>query len=562
MFNCDTDVRKFHRDEVTLSDAQQSEMRDRRNANRDRLKRGLKKNNNPTSDSHQAQGSYAMHTMVQDKDNDYDIDDGVVFLKQDLVGGQGADKTALDARKMICAALDDESFATPPEVLKNCVRVVYQKGYHVDVPVYRKMDDGSLELASSDWKESAPGKVTDWYKNAVCDKSPDSTDGRQLRRITRYIKAYKNSRSSWKSKMASGFAISALVVECYISDDRDDVSLHKTIKAIRNRLDQDLEISHPVIQGEKLTKGSDDAQTKFLRDKLSDALDKLNILFDIDCTLLQALKAWKAVFNHPFWGERVDKEESRGRSFNSTLPINPKVAATRPWLKDEVLSNSSNSHVNFSPNAKGNAHALGLTAYKAPSLFNLRSLEKINQFFPDLRIVDGEIKGQIAFSSKYVQNKHKKWMIESCNSYNDSECVKGRYQIRIAASPMGVFEVFETEGKILKLAKKLNISNHDLHLHNDGSCCLDFILAIDPKLDIKDFILNKVYPYFVWQAYFEKFRSVPPSGEYSHGDKALVEFINYVKAMNRNDYCFCGSGKKSKRCCNGMMPPWTSRNLK
>lgn len=334
MFNCNNDVCAFYDQNVTLNSSQQSEMRKRRDANRERLKKGLKKNDEPAANSYQAQGSYAMHTMVQDENNDYDIDDGVVFIKEDLVGSQGADKAALDARKMVCAALDDGSFTEPPTVLKNCVRVMYQQGYHVDVPVYRQLEDGSLELASSDWKGSSPSEVTEWYNKAVCDQSSDESNGRQLRRITKHIKAYKNSRSSWKPKMASGFAISVLVVECYVSDDRDDVSLYKTMEAIHNRLKLDLEVSHPV-RSEKLTKSSDDAQTKFLREKLSEALDHLTPLFDLDCSRLKALKAWKNVFNHQFWADQITNEEGKAKSHHRITAI-PTVAATKPWLNHEI----------------------------------------------------------------------------------------------------------------------------------------------------------------------------------------------------------------------------------
>ena len=310
MFDCNADICDFHNDEVTLNSKQQSEMRDRRNANRNRLKKGLKKNNDPSPDSHQAQGSYAMHTMVQDVDNDYDIDDGVIFLKDDLTGSQGADKSALDARKMVCSALDNGSFSTPPQVLKNCVRVFYKQGYHVDVPVYRQLEGGALELASSDWKGSSPSEVTEWFNDAVCDKSPDGRNGRQLRRITKLIKGYKNSRQSWKARMASGFSISALVVECYISDDRDDVALYETMKSIRDRLKWDLEVAHPV-RSEMLTSGPYDARTKFLQEKLSDALNDLDILFESDCTRLKALKAWNCVFQHQFWSDHIADEEAR-----------------------------------------------------------------------------------------------------------------------------------------------------------------------------------------------------------------------------------------------------------
>ncbi len=184
MFDCSKEVMGFFNDEVALSQSEQNEMRSRRNANRTRLEKGLKKNEKPLPNEHVPQGSYAMHTMVKDKDNDYDIDDGVVFDKADLVGAQGAEMTALDVRKMVRDALDDGSFSKAPEVRTNCVRVFYTAGYHVDVPVYRKLDDGSLELASAAWKGSSPTEVTEWYNKSVIDKSPAENNGKQMRRVT------------------------------------------------------------------------------------------------------------------------------------------------------------------------------------------------------------------------------------------------------------------------------------------------------------------------------------------------------------------------------------------
>lgn len=310
MYDCDTDVRVFQNDEVTLNNEQQAEMRDRRGANRNRLKKGLEFNDDPVPCSNQAQGSYAMHTMVQDDNNDYDIDDGAVFPKTDLVGKQGAAKAALDARKMVCAALDDGSFSTPPTVMKNCVRVFYKQGYHVDIPVYRQHEDGTLELASSVWKGSSPSEVSEWYNDAVCQKSPDTNNSRQLRRITRLIKYFTKSRESWKSRMASGLAISVLVVECYVADQRDDISFVKTIKAIRTRLQFNLEVVHPV-RNEMITHGNNDPSTKFLCEKLDEAIDYLQVLFNYDCSRLEALKSWKRVYPHQFWRKLISDEKHR-----------------------------------------------------------------------------------------------------------------------------------------------------------------------------------------------------------------------------------------------------------
>lgn len=309
MFDCSKDIVGFFNDEVTLSESEKGEMRKRRDANRKRLKKGLQQNKKPLPEEHVSQGSYAMHTMVRDKDNDYDIDDGVIFNKDDLVGAQGAAMSALDVRKMIRDALDDGSFSKPPEVRTNCVRVYYTAGYHVDVPVYRRLDDGSLELASSEWKGSSPTDVTEWFNQSVIDKSPDDKNGRQMRRITRLKKFYKQSRDSWKKSMPSGFEISVLVDECYLANlNREDVSLYETIRLIKLRLDSDLEVQHPT-RDDMLTDGADDANTRQYRSKLSEALDNLQVLFDADCTRLKALRAWNCVFKHDYWKDLIAEEE-------------------------------------------------------------------------------------------------------------------------------------------------------------------------------------------------------------------------------------------------------------
>src|SRR5258705_5883472 len=103
-----------------------------------------------------------MRTMVQLPDKDWDIDDGVYFDAVDLVGERGGEMTALQARQMVRDAVDDGSFKKKPEVRANCVRVFYEAGHHVDIPVYRvrieKSTSGEettiVEFASAEWKRS------------------------------------------------------------------------------------------------------------------------------------------------------------------------------------------------------------------------------------------------------------------------------------------------------------------------------------------------------------------------------------------------------------------------
>src|SRR5207249_11778832 len=82
MKDCSQDVQNFHDDRVTLTPAQRREMRERRDANHGRLRRGLDKNGKPQPDEHIIQGSYAMKKMTQHPDREYDIEDGAALADQ------------------------------------------------------------------------------------------------------------------------------------------------------------------------------------------------------------------------------------------------------------------------------------------------------------------------------------------------------------------------------------------------------------------------------------------------------------------------------------------------
>lgn len=321
MVDCSQELIKFYKSEVKLPEKTRGELRDNRKANQDRLKKRLKENEKPEPKKFVKQGSYAMRTMIQQPDNDFDIDDGVVFLKDDLSGPKDGDMAAKEARQMVCDVLQDKRFKKQPEVRNNCVRVYYDAGHHVDIPVYREVedDDGNIsyELASSDWRESDPEGVTEWFNQSVIDNSPDDSNGRQIRRIVCFLKKFARSRSSWN--MPSGLILSKLSDEKYSSDgDREDVSLYETMRLFYERLRKDLEVQHPVVD-EKITKGPDDAQTRELRDKLEESLETLQILFDEDCTKKQALKAWKKVFNDSFFDDLI--KESGTKAFGGAITV-------------------------------------------------------------------------------------------------------------------------------------------------------------------------------------------------------------------------------------------------
>lgn len=320
MFDCHKQLLKFHDDNVTLTGDMKSKMRGRRDANEARLKRGLEKAGKPLPLRFIKQGSYAMHTMVQAEIDASDIDDGVVFRKSDLVGPRGGEFTPQDAKVMVRDAVDDGSFKKPPEVHTNCVRIYYDDGFSIDMPVYREVEENGTtkyELASAEWKHSDPEAVTNWFNTQVIDKSPDENDGRQMRRVVRFLKAWAKSRKSWN--MPSGFIFSVLTNEMYPNKDqtllnRDDIALLRVMEGIHLRLTINLTVNRPVPPNEAITKSDNDAAMVQARERLSDAISSLQVLRSATCTELDALNAWKDFFATDAFDERISELESSKKS--------------------------------------------------------------------------------------------------------------------------------------------------------------------------------------------------------------------------------------------------------
>ena len=323
MYSCHEQVKAFHDARITLTEDMKNVMRGRRSANQERLARGLQAAGGPEPLRHVKQGSYAMHTMVQSEVDGSDIDDGAVFDKGALMGPRNGEYSALDAKKMVRNALDDGSFNRSPEVHTNCVRIFYNDGFTIDVPVYREVEeDGKesyCELASSTWKRSDPEAVTEWFNAAVIDKSPDATNSRQMRRIVKLLKAWSKSRGNWN--MPSGFILSALTDEAYYKDaallNRDDAALLRTMESIASRLRASLVVPHPVLTAENITKTDSDANMVELRDRLDGAIDELGVLRSADCTELKALKALKSVFGTDYFDTRIAEIEKSAKGDGS-----------------------------------------------------------------------------------------------------------------------------------------------------------------------------------------------------------------------------------------------------
>jgi len=322
--DCNKEMKGYHADEVNLSNSDQTEMRNRRNSGRTRLKNGLTKTGHPLPKEFSSQGSYAMRTMVQDDACDYDIDDGVYFDKEDLKNVDGDYLGARDARTRVRNALKDDRLPYDAVVKTNCVRQQYPDGYHIDIPVYRTTRSNDIwgnevveyELGSGDdWLMSDARKVTRWYIDAVgSELNAGESDSSQLRRITKLTKKMARSRVAWKKKTTSGICISKLVVDRFVArPGRDDDALRDTWEAIKAQLLFSERVRHPVYADKNLAEEGDQC-VGFFRDCLDDALATLKVLDEYDCTRKKAGDAWDTVFNTDYFSVQIAKDAPAAKS--------------------------------------------------------------------------------------------------------------------------------------------------------------------------------------------------------------------------------------------------------
>ncbi|MCI5165804.1 MAG: hypothetical protein D3903_06840 [Candidatus Electrothrix sp. GM3_4] len=184
------------------------------------------------------QGSFEMKTIINpipkkdDNDNtilEYDLDYGVYFIEKENENNKRSITTWHD---WVYSSVKYHT-NTLPEKKNTCIRVIYDDGHHIDLPIYYK-DGKSIELAhkTKGWTTSDPKEFYEWFNN-------QAKNDQQLRRIVRYLKAWKNYRENNNSylQLPSGFALTILATENFCSSDDDDKAFRDTVQKIKNSLD-------------------------------------------------------------------------------------------------------------------------------------------------------------------------------------------------------------------------------------------------------------------------------------------------------------------------------------
>ena len=245
---------------IKLSNDKKDELLKNRKALRKKIKKYFEENKpDEIQPKFHSQGSFEMNTTVNpipvwsDEDDKnlykYDIDDGVYFIGDEDQDDRYSIQTY---HNWIYDAVDGHTGKDPID--KNtCVRVIYADGHNIDLPIYYKKGDiPELAHKTKGWIESDPKEFYEWFNE-------ETKTNRQLRRIVRYLKAWKDYRESSNSqkKMPSGFILTILATDnIAYSKDRDDIALKDTLKNIKLALDSKFECLRPTSpKGEDLLNG-------------------------------------------------------------------------------------------------------------------------------------------------------------------------------------------------------------------------------------------------------------------------------------------------------------------
>jgi hypothetical protein len=217
----------------------------------------------------ETQGSFVMDTIIAPFHDDYDLDDGVYFI-----GTLSANQRPAPAifHQYIVIAIDHGYDDIEKIVDKaTCVRVIYKKGFHIDIPIYYAGNKEHPDLANKDsgWILSNPIEFIAWFENkiqsgfkksflleaAMYDEYRRWTNDirkqdHQLRRIVRYLKSWGDLR---REEMPCGLIMTILATNNYHMHDRDDIALKETLVKIQASLQRSFVCKRPTTpEGEDL----------------------------------------------------------------------------------------------------------------------------------------------------------------------------------------------------------------------------------------------------------------------------------------------------------------------
>jgi hypothetical protein len=334
MFDYSQSIGAFRDKRVRLTSSFADKLLDHRKANRDRLIERLPRYIEGLTigeSSFRPQGSFAMQTVIQTRfvHEEYDIDDGLVLWKHQLIDAHGGELTAGQVKEIVRETLKDKRFNRQPRICSNCVRVFYadedEEKHHVDFPLYRRYyanGEKVRELASENgWVASDPTEVNKWFDDEIEARNKAIAGwGAQLRHLIQLLKRFCRSRSEWD--LPNGMKLTMLVAECQpIYRDRIDVGFRELLQNVRHRLFWNKiiqNLAHP--DKPAITRTANDQNVVDLETRLGEALEQLaNLDKPGEDNVDSARSRWDWIFRSDGSFAEFDAERRKEEKRNSLL---------------------------------------------------------------------------------------------------------------------------------------------------------------------------------------------------------------------------------------------------
>ncbi len=317
MADCNDLFQKFL-SEISISNTQMDKLKRGRDAIREKIKNYFKNELNVSKQPEfYEQGSYKLRTIVQPLGKkDYDLDDGIYLQHTD---DDPSDPKPQTVSKWIIGAVENHTNNKPINK-KNCVRIVYEEGYHIDIPAYRnikgKIHLGTLE--GNKWIPSDAKKFNNWFYERL-----EKTE--QMRSCIKYLKAWKD----FKDCDLKGIHLTVLVGLKHVeSDKRDDMSLFKTVEQIIDYLNDKRAIYNPIDKSENLIEDWTSKKIDSTIEDLTNFYNKAKSALEKD-DKKRASQIWQDIL-----GKRFQLHEDNDKNKKNVIVV-PAIIDERPksWGK-------------------------------------------------------------------------------------------------------------------------------------------------------------------------------------------------------------------------------------
>ena len=331
MTNLQTQLEKFHQN-IKVDDNQT--LREKREIICDKIKEYLRiRGKNYPIPEVLNQGSYIYGVGIRPLSGDFDIDVGLIF------NIKSTEHSAKQIRELVFNTIKNHT--SDVENKGPCIRIKYEKGYHVDLVCYAKyknseqIEDFQLAHRNGSWIPSNPKRIKEYIQTSreKFKNTKNSIGADQLQRVVRFLKRWIDLMYLKESdNKPTGLAILLYCIKVLTSSVYDSQGRSDDLQAL-------IYINEQVRKSNRIIAHKPDTREDVFQKISNSDMKKLilkfqqlyNTLLDArNCNNLKtACELMREQFGDDFPGVNTNLNSKR----NSTPMQNIEIETERPWRK-------------------------------------------------------------------------------------------------------------------------------------------------------------------------------------------------------------------------------------